>query len=101
MYTAKDVHDACQAAAEQCPQFDGFDEDALELVNGKTVPVGQLHTQGIEAVIAYWCNPATVGGALLFESGYKAALPADLIDLFAQVDEMVAKAIYHAAMEYS
>lgn len=100
MYTAKDVHDACLAAAAQCPQFAGFTADAQELVNGNAIPVGQLHTQGTKAVIAYWCNPDTVGGTLLFAQGYAKALPPDLAELFAQVREMVAKARFHAGMEY-
>lgn len=93
---ARLLNRACMDACDECPQHRGFDDDQSELHNGRYIDVATLHTKGIAAVIKYWRDPTTIGGALLWEHGYYQALDPEIQQLFEKVDTIVDNAIKEA-----
>lgn len=93
---AKSINEACIEACKRCPQFQDFDDDQDELVNGKVVNVANLHKKGVVPVINYWRNKTSIGGSLLYDKGYLEALPIEVIQLFDEVDSIIDAAIANA-----
>lgn len=93
---AESVNKDCIAAVEECPQFDGFDEDAFEQVSNGSVNVVNLHNQGLDAVLAYWRNRDTIGGNLLWHHEYSMALPQQTRALFKNFSKLLDQAIRQA-----
>ena len=93
---AKDIQKACIEAAEQCPQFRFFDGDQCELVGGKSIRPAKLHKKGVLAVVRYWRDKNTIGGSVLWEKGYSAALPEYVLNGFRRVDDEIEKALLRA-----
>jgi hypothetical protein len=93
---AKDLNEAFLEACEQCPNFQGFDSDLTEIVNGSYVNVAKLHTKGVVAVIRYWRDEDTVGGSIIHRSGYLEELPAEVTELLDSIDSIIDEAISEA-----
>lgn len=98
MTIAQDLHDACIAACEQCPQHRGFDSGEFELLNGRYTDVTKLPSKGIAAVVQYWRDPATIGGGLLWKSGYSECLDPQYNELFSTVDTIIEQALHKALL---
>ncbi|MDR9847054.1 hypothetical protein [Herbaspirillum huttiense] len=77
--TAKELNKACIRAASECPQYDPPEKDQKELVRGSLVNVAKLHKAGRDAVRAYWTNDRTIGGSVLWMSGYCKRLDASTL----------------------
>lgn len=93
---AEELNGAFIDACNQCPQFDGFDEDQQELVNGRYVNVAALHKKGAVAVLRYWFNRDTIGGNLIHNMGYEAFLPTEVLSFLARVDAEIDAALSRA-----
>jgi hypothetical protein len=98
---AESVNKDCIAAVEECPQFEGFDEDSYEQVKGGSVNVANLHKEGLDAVLAYWRDRDTIGGNLLWHHEYSMGLPQGTRALFKNVSKLLDQAICQAVATYS
>jgi hypothetical protein len=98
---AESLNKDCIRAVEECPQFEGFDEDSFEQVQGGSVNVANLHHQGLDAVLAYWRNRDTIGGNLLWHHEYSLGLPRETRALFKDVGKLLDQAIGKAVASYS
>ncbi len=83
---AKYLHEACHEAMYQCPQFDGFEDDSHFQGYGQ---FGDIPKKGLHKTIQFWREY----GELLWEYGYDEKLPDDVKELFANIDNVIAKAI--------
>lgn len=90
------VNEACMAACDECPQHRGFDDDQRELGGGVYTNVANLHKKGIAAVIKYWRDPQTIGGGLLWDSGYSDCLDPAILEMFDNIDAIIDRAIKEA-----
>ncbi len=93
---AKEVHMACVAAVESCPQCD-YDDDHNDVYCEDTDDLywGEkpLYQRGMIDVIQYWKDPKTIGGHLLWDMGYWHRLPEEVAELFDNIDRIIKKAI--------
>ena len=67
--TAIELWDECYDAYMECPQARAFWPDQIELGWGK---YEDMRNGTIEEVIAYWKSPYTIGGKMLWKTGYGA-----------------------------
>jgi hypothetical protein len=65
--TAKELWDECYDAYMKCPQARPILEDQIELGWGE---YGKIRNGTMDDVIAYWRSPYTVGGRMLWNTGY-------------------------------
>ncbi len=72
--TARELNEACIAACSACPTYREPDEDTEELVHGRLIAVQTLHTKGLQAVRSYWNDRDSIGGSILWDSGYASEL---------------------------
>lgn len=93
---AKELHETFLAACDECPQFEGFDDDQEEMVNGRSINVANLYRKGIVAVVNYWRDPNTKGGSIIHDSGYSEALPKEVVTFMNNIDKIVNDAIRKA-----
>lgn len=69
-------------ACEECPGFDPFEDFQQELVaGGLYVTVSKLHKDGLNAVLKYWMDTDTIGGHVIWRSGYHACLSPDTLEI--------------------
>lgn len=94
--SAKYLNEAFIDACEQCPNFQGFDDDQTEIVNGSYVNVAMLHKKGAAAVIRYWSDETTIGGNLIHNSGYLEELPVEVVMLLDKIELIIDRAITDA-----
>lgn len=81
---ATELHNECITACMECPQFQGFDDDSRELLRGRSVEVNALPSKGLAALLWYWSMTDSIGGELLWESGYASALSDEARDMLDQ-----------------
>lgn len=86
--TPKEFHEACHEACYECPQFRGYDDDTIF---GEWGEFGKIPNKGMVHVIKFWRD-----NEILWDSGYSAALPEEIQDLFAKIDELLDAAIRKA-----
>ena len=86
--TPKEFHEACHEACYECPQFRGYDDDTKF---GEWGEFGKIPNKGMAHVIKFWRD-----NEILWGSGYSAALPEEIQDLFAKIDELLNAAVRKA-----
>jgi len=80
------LHNACHETMYECPQFDGFEDDSFFDGYGK---FGDIPKKGLFKTIQFWREH----GELLWEDGYDDLLPDDVKQVFANIDNVIDKAI--------
>ncbi len=85
--TAQEIHDDCYAAMCQCPQFRGWDDD--QCFAGYKHTFGDTPKQGLYKTILFWRE----WGDLLWEKGYCDALSPTTLEIFNNIDRVIADAI--------
>lgn len=83
-----EFHEACHEACLQCPQFRGYDDDTTL---GEWGFFGDIPKKGIVNVVKFWRD-----NEILWDSGYSAALPQEIQDLFGRIDALLDEAIRKA-----
>jgi len=71
--TAEELWDEFHEAYSQCPQVGYLDDDAI--VDGYHVDEMK---SSISLCVAFWMDPKTVGGSVLWEYGYSDALSEEI-----------------------
>lgn len=84
--TPTELHNICHEAALQCPQFRGYDDDQCFV--GELRSFGDIPKGGFPAVVKFWREEGH-----LFNLGYDATLPEHIQELFANIDDVINKAI--------
>ena len=87
--TPKELHEICHEAAQECPQFRGYDDDqTFRLASGNLCEFGKIPGKGYATVIQFWKEEGH-----LFNMGYYECLPRDIQQMFDEIDMVIAKAI--------